>query len=160
MPDFDRMPETRDLMPEPSSMAEGFESTEFSAPGSQIAQEPGLQSAFEDETGVNGAAVARLPGLEATPGIASPEAEAPASNALPELDEPLPADEELVLPPHGDAIAASAPPAAAASATQDDTLLDFDMPVAEEAAPAEALGNAEIPAELPPEVIAAEAELI
>jgi tetratricopeptide (TPR) repeat protein len=156
--DFDRMPETRDLMPEPSSMAEGFESTEFTAPSAQIAQEPGLQSAFEDETGVSGAAVAPLPGLEATPGVASPEPPAaPAANAFPELEEPLPADEELVLPPHGDSMAASAPPAPA----QDDGLLDFDMPVAEEAAaPTEAPPSAAIPAELPPEVIAAEAELV
>jgi hypothetical protein len=160
--DFDRMPETRDLMPEPSSMAEGFESTEFSAPSSQISQEPGLQSAFEDETGVHGAAVAPLPGLEATPGIASPEPAAPAANAFPELEEPLPADEELVLPPHGDAMAASAPPAAAQGtpAPADDSLLDFDMPLTDESASAEAPANAEIPAELPPEVIAAEAELI
>jgi tetratricopeptide (TPR) repeat protein len=161
--DFDRMPETRDLMPEPSGMAEGFEATEFAAPSSQIAQEPGLQSAFEDETGVNGAAVAPLAGLEATPGIASPEPAASAPGAFPELDEPLPADEELVLPPHGDSIAASAPSPAPTPtpAVQDDSLLDFDMPVAEEpAARAEAPENAEIPPELPPEVIAAEAELI
>jgi len=161
MADFDRMPETRDLMPEPSSMAEGFESTEFNAPNAQIAQEPGLQSAFEDETGVNGAAVARLPGLEATPGIASPEPEAPTPEAFPELDEPLPTDEELVLPPHGDSIAASAPAPAAPPTAQDDTLLDFDMPVVEKpAARPDASSSAEIPAELPPEVIAAEAELI
>jgi tetratricopeptide (TPR) repeat protein len=159
--DFDRMPETRDLMPEPSSMAEGFESTEFTAPNANIAQEPGLQSAFEDETGVNGAAVTPLAGLEATPGVTSPEPAAHESNALPELDEPLPADEELVLPPHGDSMAASAPaPAPAApTASSDDALLDFDMPVVEEAA-APAPTTAEIPPELPPEVIAAEAELI
>jgi len=158
--DFDRMPETRDLMPEPSSMALGFESTEFTAPSAQIAQEPGLQSAFEDETGVNGAPVAPLAGLEATPGIASPAPSAPAAEAFPELEEPLPADEELVLPPHGDSMAAHVPPPPA-PAPHDEGLLDFDMPLTEEAAPrAEAPSSAEIPAELPPEVIAAEAELI
>ena len=86
--EFDRMPDTRDLMPEPSSMAEGFESSEFTAPSSEVAQTPGLQSAFEDETGVNGAAVAPIAGLDATPGYAAPEPEAPepaasASNAFP-----------------------------------------------------------------------------
>ena len=142
--DFDRTPDTRDLMPEPSSMTEGFESSEFAAPSSQIAQEPGLQSAFEDETGVNGAAVvAPLPGLEATPGIITPEPAAAATNAFPDLEEPLPADEELVLPPHGDSMTPSAPPAPSApstpAATHDEGLLDFDMPVAEEtAAPTEA----------------------
>jgi len=156
--DFDRTPETRDLMPEPSSMAEGFESTEFAAPSARIAQEPGLQSAFEDETGVNGAAVAAVPGLEATPGIASPAPSAPAAEGFPELDEPLPADEELVLPPHGDSMAASIPPTA--PTPHDEGLLDFDMPLAEEAPRAEARSSADIPAELPPEVIAAEAELI
>jgi len=160
--DFDRTPDTRDLMPEPSSMAEGFESSEFTAPGSQIAQEPGLQSAFEDETGVNGAAVvAPLPGLEATPGIITPEPAAPAANAFPELEEPLPADEELVLPPHGDSMTPSASPAPSApstpAATHDEGLLDFDMPVAEATA-AQTEAPSDIPAELPPEVIAAEAE--
>ena len=157
--DFDRMPETRDLMPEPSSMAEGFESSEFAAPSSHIEQTPGLQSAFEDETGVNGAPVAPLPGLDATPGYAAPEPAASAPNAFPELDEPLPADEELVLPPHGDSIAASAPPTP--STSHGEELLDFDMPVAEPpSAPAEAASSPEIPVELPPEVIAAEAEII
>ena len=160
--DFDRTPDTRDLMPEPSSMAEGFESSEFAAPGSQIAQEPGLQSAFEDETGVNGAAVvAPLPGLEATPGIITPEPAAPAADAFPELEEPLPADEELVLPPHGDSMTPTAPPAPSApstpAATHDEGLLDFDMPVAEETA-AQTEAPSDIPPELPPEVIAAEAE--
>ena len=170
--DFDRTPETRDLMPEPGGMTEGFEATEFSAPSSQIAQEPGLQSAFEDETGVNGAAVAPLAGLEATPGIVSPpEPTASTPDAFPELDEPLPADEELVLPPHGDSMAASPPPPPVptpAPAAHDEALLDFDMPLTEEpaaraeapSAPTEAPASAEIPAELPPEVIAAEAELI
>jgi tetratricopeptide (TPR) repeat protein len=161
--EFDRTPDTRDLMPEPSSMAEGFESSEFTAPGSQIAQEPGLQSAFEDETGVNGAAVvAPLPGLEATPGIITPEPAAPAANAFPELDEALPADEELVLPPHGDSMAPSAPTAPSASstpgATHDEGLLDFDMPVAGETAAQTEAPPSDIPAELPPEVIAAEAD--
>jgi len=162
--EFDRMPDTRDLMPEPSSMAEGFESSEFTAPSSEVAQTPGLQSAFEDETGVNGAAVAPIAGLDATPGYAAPEPEAPepaasASNAFPELDEPLPADEELVLPPHGDSMGAGAPPTP--SAPQGEELLDFDMPVAEAAAaPTEAPSSEGIPAELPPEVIAAEAEII
>ena len=160
--DFDRTPDTRDLMPEPSSMTEGFESSEFAAPSSQIAQEPGLQSAFEDETGVNGAAVvAPLPGLEATPGIITPEPAAAAANAFPELEEPLPADEELVLPPHGDSMTPSAQPAPSApstpAATHDEGLLDFDMPVAEETA-AQTEAPSDIPAELPPEVIAAEAE--
>jgi tetratricopeptide (TPR) repeat protein len=161
LPDFDRTPETRDLMPEPTSMAEGFESTEFAAPSSQIAQEPGLQSAFEDETGVNGAPVAPLAGLEATPGISSPEPAAPAASAFPELEEPLPADEELVLPPHGDSMAPSTPPASAAPASENNELLDLDISVGDEAPPrAEPVGSAEIPVELPPEVIAAEAELI
>ncbi|HEX7981777.1 MAG TPA: tetratricopeptide repeat protein [Gemmatimonadaceae bacterium] len=156
--DFDRTPETRDLMPEPSGMAEGFESSEFAAPSAEIAQEPGLQSAFEDETGVNGAAIAPLAGLEAAPGISTPEP-APVADAFPELDEPLPADEELVLPPHGDSMAASAPPVAPPS--HEEGLLDFDMPVVEEApARAEAPSSPAIPPELPPEVIAAEAELI
>jgi tetratricopeptide (TPR) repeat protein len=156
--DFEKMPETRDLMP-PTGVGRGFESAEFEAPTTEIAQEPGLQSAFEEETGIYGASVAPLPGLVGTPGYTSPEPPAPTASAFPELDEPLPADAQQIAPPHGDAVVANA--ASAAPASPDDDLLDFDMPVAAEAAPpAEATDNATIPPELPPEVIAAAAELI
>ena len=80
-----------------------------------------------------------------------------------------------MLPPHGDPIVESAP--APATTSRDDSLLDLDMPVIDEPArtasadveqPSGASGDVvaaesdapTIPAELPPEVIAAEAALI
>jgi tetratricopeptide (TPR) repeat protein len=161
--EFNKAPETSDLVPDVTGQAVGFESTEFTAPSSEIPQTPGLQSAFEDETGIYGAAVTPLAGFEATAEETRQESAPTDHAAFPELDEPLETDEELVLPPHGDSIAASTPPAPAAppaAVSQDDSLLDFDMPVvAEAAANAETASAPTIPAELPPEVIAAEAEL-
>jgi hypothetical protein len=84
-------------------------------------------------------------------------------------------DRGEMLPPHGDPIAPTAPAPAAAS--HDDSLLDFDMPVTgtpatvasresehsaptHEDVPVTDSAPSAIPAELPPEVIAAEAALI
>ncbi len=160
--EFDKAPETSDLVPDVSGKAVGFESTEFTAPSSDIPQTPGLQSAFEDETGIYGAAVTPLAGFEATADETKQESTPAPTGAFPELDEPLETDEELVLPPHGDSMAGGAPPVPAApptAASDDESLLDFDMPVADAAANAEEASAPTIPAELPPEVIAAEAEL-
>jgi len=162
--EFDKAPETSDLVPDVTGKAVGFESTEFAAPSSEIPQTPGLQSAFEDETGIYGAAVTPLAGFEATAEETKQESAPADHGAFPELDEPLETDEELVPPPHGDSIAASTPPAPAAppaaAVSHDDSLLDFDLPVAADAATnAETAPAPTIPQELPPEVIAAEAEL-
>ena len=174
------MPETAQLMPDVAERADGFESTEFSAPDTHIAQTAGLQSAFEDETGIHGAAIAPLDGLD-TP--YRPDASAHAApSAFPDLD----GDEGLVLPPHGDPIAAtSAAPespasdfpalgsdfdmpgdaphreaaTAASEAAESMELMEFDIPSAPETTEA-ATDDTEIPVELPPEVIAAEAELV
>ncbi|HET9796670.1 MAG TPA: tetratricopeptide repeat protein [Gemmatimonadaceae bacterium] len=178
--DIETLSDTADLMPDSGARADGFESTEFAAPPAPVEQALGLQSAYEDE--VEGSAarvapIAPLAGLEAHPGILD-EAQAHAtSSGLPELDESLPEDEGLVLPPHGDPIAAtgsehdeatgeSAGKEPAPSPTVPDAeLLDFEMP----SEPGEDVGTAEtvpiappadIPRELPPEVIAAEAELL
>ena len=174
--DIEPHPETADLMPEASARAEGFESTEFTAPETPVQQADGLESAFEVETGVNVAFFQSVPGLDRPQSTEEGGTESVASSAFPELDEPMPEDRGEVVPPHGDPVAESA--AAPAGVAHDDTLLDFDMPVAaepsreesraaddrwdlpvEEAATSEEVPST-IPAELPPEVIAAEAELI
>ena len=137
-------------------------------------QAPGLETAFEVETGVHVAYFAPLPSLdrppttiEAVPGLAT--------TGLPELDEPISEDRGDVLPPHGDPIVESAP--APATTSRDDSLLDLDMSVIDEPAraasadvelPSGASGDVvaaesdvpTVPTELPPEVIAAEAALI
>ena len=168
-------PETADLMPATDARAEGFESTEFNAPEAPIEPTAGLEAAFEVETGVHVAFVPPVAGLDrpettigATPGLMT-------SSAFPELEEALPEDHGDVLPPHGDPIAESEPQPSAAS--RDESLLDFDMPMVDEPArePTLAVGEPAqpsegepvgandalptIPTELPPEVIAAEAEL-
>jgi tetratricopeptide (TPR) repeat protein len=165
------MPETAELMPEVEPRADGFEATEFSAPESPVLQADGLQSAFEEETGIYGAATP-LPGLESSPSSAS-DHEHP---ELPALEE----DDGFVLPPHGDPIAERA--TVVETAGSDFPLLDseFVVPTAssgyerESSYPvasdteldsetfvpdASPVGSA-LPVELPPEVIAAEAELI
>ena len=170
--DIEPHPETADLMPATDGRAEGFESTEFSAPETPVEQTPGLESAFEVETGVHVAFFQAVPGLDRPESTAEARPDNVASSAFPELDEPMPEDRGEVVPPHGDPVAETA--AAPAGVSHDDSLLDFDMPVGAEPTPAadersdatsEDAAAAEpapptIPTELPPEVIAAEAELI
>jgi hypothetical protein len=176
--DFEPTPETAELMPDVQHRAEGFESTEFAAPPVPVAQTPGLQSAFEDETSADRGAIAPLPGLD-RPDIAMEEpARLSTSGGFPELEEALAEDRGEVIPPHGDPIAATAP--APVMGQRDESLLDFEMPAIDGATsaphhsdemPAESHPSSNqdteqlpsvsaIPTELPPEVIAAEAELI
>ena len=181
------MPDTAQLMPPVSERAEGFEATEFAAPEAHVEQAPGLQSAYEDETGIFGAAIAPLEGLDRQQVGESVNATLPSSNAFPELD----GDDGLVLPPHGDPIVAtaqapdlpagdlplledgfeipgassaaepSAPPAATSASEDAESieLMEFDVPGSAESLDAAPAGSA-LPVELPPEVIAAEAELV
>ena len=177
--DIEPTPETSELMPELHGQAEGFESTEFAAPPVPVAQTAGLQSAFEDETAFDRDAVAPLEGLDRPDTrIDEPERLATTS-AFPELEEALPEDRGDVIPPHGDPIAETA--TAPMAAPHDGSLLDFEMPATHEADHASTPSSDEtpdapptaahevsdfpslesaIPTELPPEVIAAEAELI
>ena len=175
-------PETAELMPSVEGRTDGFEAGEFTAPETPIAPTPGLQSSYEVETGVHPVFFAPLPGLDRPESTVEPPAALETAGAFPELDEPLTEDHGDVVPPHGDPIAESAPAPAAA---HDDTLLDFDMSLVDEprrdtepsslaqhevgsrpttepfdAAPVGESSSPTIPAELPPEVIAAEAELI
>jgi tetratricopeptide (TPR) repeat protein len=171
--DIEPTPETADLMPAPPGVTEGFEATEFAAPQSPVEQAPGLQSAFEDETGIHGAHVAPLPGLDRPETTIDEAPKMATTSAFPELDEALHEDRGEVVPPHGDPIVETAP--APEGVSHDESLLDFDMPLAEPARDAATVSEptradseatvAEtalptLPAELPPEVIAAEAELI
>ncbi|MEO6527800.1 MAG: tetratricopeptide repeat protein [Gemmatimonadaceae bacterium] len=186
------MPDSGQSMPEVEERAQGFEATEFAAPDARIEQTAGLQSAFEDETGIYGAAVTPLEGLD-TPEHLDTGGGGSTFDELPPLDE----DEGLVLPPHGDPVVASAntptgsddrsdlisldsefemPSAASAAPDTDDRAVDdapsapmletmeFDMPAGSEPSasePSPAISEiSSMPFELPPEVIAAEAELI
>ncbi|HEX7223577.1 MAG TPA: tetratricopeptide repeat protein [Candidatus Limnocylindrales bacterium] len=176
-------PETSELMPSVEGRTDGFEAGEFTAPETPIAPTPGLQSSYEVETGVHPVFFAPLPGLERPETTVEPAPALETTSAFPELDEPLTEDRGDVVPPHGDPIAESAP--APSAAGHDETLLDFDMPLVDEpprdtvpssasrdlelpqpttesldTAPVGDSTSATIPAELPPEVIAAEAELI
>jgi len=176
---FEPTPETSELMPEVKGQAGGFESTEFTAPPAPVEQAPGLQTSYEVETGVHQVFFGALPGLD-RPEAASGEepSKLSTSSAFPELEEALPEDHGEVLPPHGDPIAETA--SAPAMAHRDESLLDFEMPVVEDSTavpsrradetPESAVSgspdagelpslSSAIPAELPPEVIAAEAEL-
>ena len=187
LPGIEPTPETAELMPAVDARTDGFEAGEFVTPETHIAPTPGLQSSYEVETGVHPIFFAPLPGLDRPETTVEPTTPLATTSAFPELDEPLSEDHGDVVPPHGDPIAESAP--APADVEQDDTLLDFDMPVPHEPVPhepvqqsppssetpaAQSLPDVEhvdgvpvaeaappsIPAELPPEVIAAEAELI
>jgi tetratricopeptide (TPR) repeat protein len=184
------MPDTEQLMPEVADRADGFESTEFSPPESPILPTAGLESAFEEETGIYGAAVQPLEGLDSPHANEAASHEADAST-FPELE----GDHGLVLPPHGDPVAPtaaapaspandfatldgafempgeqphsiapdSAPAAseatAASEAAESMELMDFELPSTNEVPDAAPAGSA-LPLELPPEVIAAEAELV
>jgi hypothetical protein len=174
-PDIEPTPETADLMPATEARAEGFEATEFSAPDTPVEQTAGLESAFEVETGVHVNFVPPLSGLDRPEPSIDTSPALVTSGVFPELEEALPEDRGDVLPPHGDPIVESEPQPVP---TRDETLLDFDMPVVNEPArePVHAVeepsqpaagervgGDTELPtlpAELPPEVIAAEAELM
>jgi len=183
LPGIEPTPETAELMPTVDGRTEGFEATEFSAPETPVEQTPGLQASYEVETGVHPIFFAPLPGLDRPETTAEPTPALETTSAFPELDEPLPEDRGEVVPPHGDPIAESAP--APSTVGRDETLLDFEMPLVDEPPrqPAPSSANhdeeparhepepleavavtdaapATIPTELPPEVIAAEAELI
>jgi hypothetical protein len=176
-------PETSELMPSVEGRTDGFEAGEFTAPEAPIAPTPGLQSSYEVETGVHPVFFAPLPGLDRPEATVEPAPALETTSAFPELEEPLTEDRGDVVPPHGDPIAESAP--APSAAGHHETLLDFDMPLVDEptrdtapssvsreqelsqatpappdTTPAGDSPSATIPAELPPEVIAAEAELI
>ena len=175
-------PETSELMPTMEGRAEGFEAGEFTAPETPVEQTPGLQTSYEVETGVHPVFFAPLPGLDRPETTIEEAPPLATTSAFPELDEPLPVDQGDVVPPHGDPMGESAPAPAPALVGRDETLLDFDMPLVDEpgrgthAEPADAREPVEpetsgvhavadashetIPTELPPEVIAAEAELI
>jgi hypothetical protein len=174
--DIEPTPETADLMPATGARADGFESTEFSAPAAPVEQTEGLESAFEVETGVHVAFVPPLSGLDRPEHRIEIPPALVTSSAFPELEEALPEDRGDVLPPHGDPIVESEPQPSAP--VHDDSLLDFDMPMVDEPAREAARAAEEplqpadtervsadaelptLPTELPPEVIAAEAELI
>jgi tetratricopeptide (TPR) repeat protein len=141
--------------------ADGFEATEFQAPDDQISQAPGLQSAYEDETSIFGAAVTPPSATERSHHI-DPAFVRPAMDAFGGALAELPEDDGTVLPPHGDPVAHPS----TATTTSDgfpsldeggefDGASEFEMP---SAAPGASSGPV-IPTELPPEVIAAEAEL-
>jgi tetratricopeptide (TPR) repeat protein len=180
------MPDSGERMPEVETRAEGFEATEFAAPDARIEQTAGLQSAFEDETGIYGAAVTPLEGLDTPQHQVSGGAESSLDD-LPALDE----DDGLVLPPHGDPVVATAntpaesdhhsdfpsldsefevPATGATSAPEHPAdasppppmleAMEFDIPSGTEPPAPESATDSAIPRELPPEVIAAEAELI
>ena len=193
------MPESAERMPEVESRAAGFEATEFSAPESPVEQTAGLQSAFEDETGVYGAAVSPIEGLDAPLHEDAPRHAEPWSE-LPALEE----DEGLVLPPHGDPVVATAnapevrdtqsnlaalddefdvplvpswsgaPGTSSAQVVENESAaakledLEFDVPDdsaqrtddSAQRSPEAPSAESALPTELPPEVIAAEAELI
>jgi hypothetical protein len=188
--DIEPMPETADLMPAPEERAEGFEPTEFTAPDAPVEQAEGLESAFEVETGVHVGFFQSVSDVQLPPTEGETQPARSDEGSFPELDEAMPEDRGDVVPPHGDPIAQSA--VAPAAASDDDALLDFDMPVLGDTAAATSDASADeppvssadastteladvstgsdetaeenaaptIPTELPPEVIAAEAELI
>ena len=173
-------PETSELMPTMEDRANGFEAGEFTAPETPVEQTPGLQTSYEVETGVHAVFFAPLPGLDRPESTSEEAPPLATTSAFPELDEPLPVDQGDVVPPHGDPMGESAPAPSPALVGRDETLLDFDMPIVDEpsrethAAVGEGGDQLEpetagavadspletIPTELPPEVIAAEAELI
>ena len=181
LPGIEPTPETAELMPAVDARADGFEAGEFAAPEMHVEQTPGLQSSYEVETGVHQVSFAPLPGLDRPDTKVEPAPPLETTGAFPELDEPLPEDRGEVVPPHGDPIAETAP--APSAAERDEGLLDFDMPLVGEPTrqttassasqgieatrfePLETTTGSDasphtIPAELPPEVIAAEADLI
>jgi hypothetical protein len=183
LPGIEPTPETAELMPAVDARTDGFEAGEFTAPEAPVQPTPGLQTSYEVETGVHPIFFAPLPGLDRPETAAEPTTPLETTGAFPELEEPLSEDHGDVVPPHGDPIAESAP--APSDVERDETLLDFDMPLTaaserqaapssetdlmelprHEAEPSESGTVAEapaheIPSELPPEVIAAEAELI
>ena len=180
--DIEPTPETADLMPATEGRAEGFEATEFSAPDAAVEQAEGLEAPFEMETGVHVTFFQTVSGLEhphqPSDEPHQPSDEPPAhadSSSFPELDESMPEDRGEVVPPHGDPIAESA--VAPTAPVRDESLLDFEMPLVDVPAATAPMASSEgtgvpssgenaiesapsIPTELPPEVIAAEAELI
>jgi tetratricopeptide (TPR) repeat protein len=174
--DIEATPETADLMPVTEGRAEGFEATEFSAPAGPVEQAEGLEAPFEVETGVHVAFFQTVSGLEVPKAAEEAPSTHTESSSFPELDEAMPEDHGEVLPPHGDPIAETA--VAPTVTTRDESLLDFEMPIADMSAGAPTSASSDaveasageevasedappsIPAELPPEVIAAEAELI
>ncbi|MEO8562385.1 MAG: tetratricopeptide repeat protein [bacterium] len=144
------MPDTAQLMPDIAEVADGFEATEFMAPETSIAQTAGLQSAFEDETGIFGAAARPVDGL------AESHAAMDGPIGFPDLD----GDDGLVLPPHGDYLghAAAAP---SYSLESMDSLESMELEGSDTSpVPDAAAAGTALPLELPPEVIAAEAELV
>ena len=188
--DIEPTPETADLMPATEGHAEGFEATEFNSPDAPVRQAEGLEPPFEVETGVHVAFFQTVSGLElppSSPEATSPDAE---SSSFPELDVSMPEDRGEVIPPHGDPIAESAvapettshdeslldfdipsgdAPSVAPAIVSSEAMEASAVPMEPSAEPVDAstrvdvgaeAAPATIPTELPPEVIAAEAELI
>ena len=142
---FEKQPETESLMPS----AEGLESTAFMAPEETIPTADDLDSSLESGVpsfSAPAAPVATLEGLQGSGGDAQE-----AADALPQLD----LDDGMVLPPQGDALI---PEFAVRSSGLTPTIaMDVIPPPTKDAF---ATSEDRIPVELPPAVIAAEAELI
>lgn len=143
-----------------SERADGFEATEFQAPDDQVAQAPGLQSAYEDETSIFGAALTPPSATDRSHHV-DPAFERPSMDSFGGVLAELPEDDGSALPPHGDPVAHVSTTSGSSDGfpSLDDAGelgegSEFDIPGA--APSASAVG---IPTELPPEVIAAEAEL-
>ena len=150
-------PDTSSLMPDPSTRAEGLEPAEFTAPGESIATSSDLDATHD--SGVPSfeppaEQVATLSGLQGSGGIGHEEINAAhAETAIVSAFPPLDIEGGLLVPSHS-----SPTPAVPAAAIPEGDAHEFNVPVAV----AEDVGAAvddEIPFELPPEVIAAEAEL-
>ncbi len=171
---FEQEPETASLISGAAPRADGLESTAFMAPDEPVATANDLDSSLE--SGVPSFSAPEVP-VETLAGLQGSDGDAYQEPAADESLPPLDLDDGLVLPPQGDPVAAAAradddEEDALRHAHDGDDLLEFEMPgepaaqfvaateVAPEAhEPAVALFDA-IPVELPPAVIAAEAELI
>jgi hypothetical protein len=169
---FEQQPETESLMPAASEMAHGLESTAFMPPDEPVESASDLDSSLE--SGVPSFTAPERP-VASLEGLQGHTEDAHTEGASLEHLPPLDLDDGLVLPPQGDAIAPAAhaereTPASVSSIADD--FAEFEVPGSEEAVVASAPeapleeetasspAYESIPTELPPSVIAAEAELI
>ena len=183
---FDSTPE-HDAHPFEHVAAEGFESASFEPPLEHIPITDELDDSLDSGVpsfSAPSANVEALDGLQGSGGMDHPYAARPAAGE-PEEFASLDLDDESTLPPQGDPLAPDLPPAALESAHDQPLdasteLIDFGTPVMDsgatldttDAIEAAGAGSAapvamsaewadnEIPVELPPAVIAAEAEMM
>ncbi|HEY2064951.1 MAG TPA: tetratricopeptide repeat protein [Gemmatimonadaceae bacterium] len=127
--------------------AEGLEPTEFTPPDRPVERDDRLEPG---EFSAPATSIAPLPGLEAT--SASHAAEPPRTSPA-ELP-PLDLDDGLTLPPQGDPVESVGSPTAGLP------MLDEGPAASSSATESAQDASPELPSELPPPVIAAEAELI